>query len=806
MPESNDLVLTWADAVSAMPTLPTAVRPLFKLILGADGAAESGTSVSESSGEQWYLSRVDVQGHVGIGEATVSLDFVPVPGITVVTAPNGTGKTSIVHGIRRCVGNDSRTDDVLEGNLHHEIREITVAITDGIRTARLRCSGKSAAVWDEDDGGASAFPSSWSRSYSRYQPVLLYPEIGEIITDPGNLHDFLKGAISVDVLQELQRRIDDQRGKSRASTTTLKKLRTDAVDLLQGDEWSGIKSLVDGCAEIPTSSQKASVVAALAGLVTQASRAIPEIIEVAELPSYDEPTAVLIEAFATARSGVAAESQVLRDVLRNLREAGNLLADARSTDRCPVCGAIGQRWDEVAQEQERALSELLSTYDKAKEVLEARINAIVGVLPKAPAVLDVLTSLGDLEVDATGLKGRWELVWGNAVALKVDDLTVDSVDTLINSISGVRKDRNALVVRLDTLRTAQTGQDARLKVAVETWLENADVAKDEIARRDPADTLKRWIDSQIKSTRDLLFQPISDGAKEIWNCLNPESDLSLTGLGIAGGTQRQQRILPGLEIGGVTVPTDAEGVRVLSTGQRNALSLATYLPRSAQSASPFRFLVLDDPIQAFDGSRVNYLAVRLCELAKTHQVVIFTHDERLWNELCALSTNARRVVLRRRADGQSKIEVIEATSAGDVLLGELSKTLAIYEQGNPSGATEEAVTALTLAVCRQALDAEMVQQLGVLGRRAGKAPEVISEDVDKSSKTHERLGVWSAYCTDCGLPEPDYSIYDTTINALNQGSHGQVPEGVTQTERQQWLDDSSKLIALVAVESTKVST
>ena len=806
MPESNELVLTWSDALRAMATLPPAVQPLFKLMLGEEGVAEPVSGASETIGEQWYLSRVDVQGHVGIGEATVSLDLVPAPGITVVTAPNGTGKTSVVHGIRRCLGNDSRTEDVLEGNLHHQIREITVVVTDGTRTARLRCSGTSAAVWDEGEGGVATFPSSWSRSYSRYQPILLYPEIAEIITNPGNLHEFLKAAISVDVLQELQRRIDDQRGKSRNATTALKKLRTAAVDLLQGEAYSGIKSLVDGCAEIPTASQKASVVAALTGLATQASRAIPEIVEVAELPSYEESTAALIEAFATARSGVVAGSQVLRDVLRKLREAGDLLVDARSSDRCPVCGAVGQRWDEVALEQERALSEVLSTYDKAKDALEARLKAIVGVLPKVPAVLDVVTSLGDLEADASGLKGRWELVWGSAVALKVDDLTADSVDSIIASIAKVRKERDALAKRLDTLRAAQSGQDARLKVAVETWLENANLAKDEIARRDPADKLKGWVDSQIKSTRDLLFQPISDGAKEIWNCLNPESDLGLTGLGIAGGTQRQQKILPGLEIGGVMVPTSAEGVRVLSTGQRNALSLATYLPRSAQSSSPFRFLVLDDPIQAFDGSRVSYLAVRLSELAETHQVVIFTHDERLWSELCALSANARRVVLRRRADGQSQVEVIEATSAGDVLLAELSKTLSIYEDGNPSEATEEAVTALTLAVCRQALDAEIVQQLGILGRRDGKAPEQISEDIDKSSKTRDRLRVWNGYCTDCGLSQPDYSAFDSTINALNQGAHGQVPTGVTQVERQQWLDDASKLIALVALASRQVLT
>jgi ABC-type uncharacterized transport system ATPase subunit len=756
--------------------------------------------------EQWFLSHVDVQGHVGIGEVTVSLELVPTPGVTVITAPNGTGKTSIVDGIRRCLGNDSRTDEVLEGNLHYDVRNIDVTVTDRTRIAHLRCSGNSTASWHEGADGASAIPSNWSRAYSRYQPVLLYPEIARIITEPGNLHDFLKTAISVDVLQELQRRIGDQRTKSRTYATTLAKLRTAAADLLAGEAYAEVKALVAACAEVPTASQRSAVAAALTGLATQTSRVVPEIVEVAALPVYAESTATRVESFVAAKEGVVSGTEVLRDVLRKLRDPGDALAEARTADRCPVCGATGQGWDQVAQEQEQVLTKLLSAYDKAKLALEARLKSIIGVLPKAPAVLDTLTAVGDLEDDVTDLKGRWELVWGSAAGLKVDELTVASIDALVESIARIRKDRDALAVRLDVLRSAQSGQDALIKVAVDAWLENADDAKDEIGRRDPADKLKNWVDGQIKSTRDLLFQPISDGAKEIWSFLNPESDLDLTGLGIAGGTERQQKILPGLEIGGVTVPASTEGVRVLSTGQRNALSLATYLPRSAQLASPFRFLVLDDPIQAFDGSRVSYLAARLSEIAKTHQVLVFTHDERLWDDLCALSANARRVVLRRRADGKSQVEVIEATSAGNVLLAELAKTLAIYEQGNPSGATEEAVTALTLAVCRQALDAELVQQLGILGRRAGKAPDLISDDVDKSSKTRDRLGVWSTYCTDCGLSKPDYSSYDSTINALNQGSHGQAPQGVTQPERQQWLGDSSKLIAMVASDSTQVST
>lgn len=803
--QRNELVLTWADARRAAGSLPASEQPLFREILGDESCTESTPAVAAAIDEQWFLARVDVQGHVGIGEATVSLDLTPVPGVTVISAPNGTGKTSIVHGVRRCLGSDPRRDEVLEGNLHHEQRNIAVTITDGPRVVCLRSSGASPTEWHEAEA-VGMIPERWSQAYSRFQPVLLYPEIAEIITEPGNLHEFLKGAISVEVLQELQRRIDAQRSASRKATANLKELRNAAADLVVDDGYATIRAALAGCAELPTAGERLALAEAIADLSAQTSRAIPEIVEIGDVPEFETTTSNLVESLNEAKSGVLEGSEILRDILRKLGENVDVLNDARTADRCPVCAAIGQDWHKVAREQEVILSRLLAAYDTAKEALDARLSAIVGVLPKTPEALKTLAALVDFAEEAKALKSHWDLVLASAAGVTINDVTVASIDALVGGINGLRAERDALAKKLDALRTAQTGHGARIASAIRAWLDNVDAAKNEISRREPADKLKNWVDGQIKQTRDLLFQPIAEGAKEIWTQLNPESDLGLTSLDIGGGTQRQQKILPGLEIGGVTVPSSAEGVRVLSTGQRNALSLATYLPRSAQLASPFRFLVLDDPIQAFDGSRVNYLAVRLAEIAKRNQVVVFTHDERLWNELCAMSANARRVVLRRRADGKSQVEVIEATSAGDVLLGELSRTLAVYESGNDSGATEEAVTALSLAVCRQALDAELVQQLGILGRRSGRALDQISADIDTSSQTRDRLRVWSTYCSDCGLGEPDWSAYNVTVSALNQASHGQTPEGVTQDERRQWIADSSDLIRLVADASLRIPT
>ncbi len=59
------------------------------------------------------------------------------------------------------------------------------------------------------------------------------------------------------------------------------------------------------------------------------------------------------------------------------------------------------------------------------------------------------------------------------------------------------------------------------------------------------------------------------------------------------------------------------------------MALSLFLPRAMLPESPFRFLVVDDPVQAMDAIRVDGLARVLASAARTHQVVVLTHDARL---------------------------------------------------------------------------------------------------------------------------------------------------------------------------------
>ena len=85
----------------------------------------------------------------------------------------------------------------------------------------------------------------------------------------------------------------------------------------------------------------------------------------------------------------------------------------------------------------------------------------------------------------------------------------------------------------------------------------------------------------------------------------------------------------------------------MSQGELHALALALFLPRATSASSPFRFVVLDDPIQAMDPAKIDGFVQVLSEFAQTHQVIVFSHDDRLASTIRETGTDARLVEVVR---------------------------------------------------------------------------------------------------------------------------------------------------------------
>ena len=122
--------------------------------------------------------------------------------------------------------------------------------------------------------------------------------------------------------------------------------------------------------------------------------------------------------------------------------------------------------------------------------------------------------------------------------------------------------------------------------------------------------------------------------------------------------------------------TPAEAVGVMSQGELHALALSLFLPRATLAESPFRFIAIDDPVQSMDPARVDGLARVLGDAAKTRQVIVFTHDDRLPEAVAGSAFLPRVISVTRR-----ERSVVEVRETMDPVLAYLDDARARGEDG-----------------------------------------------------------------------------------------------------------------------------
>ncbi len=793
------MILTWLDAYNELPHLPDPARSLLRRIL--DDLQPETAQVGEAIGDGWYLSKIEVSGHVGVGEVPVSLELSPAAGLTAIMAANGTGKTSITDGVRIAlsgvglVGSAALAPD----NLHCTERHIRVGLVANSRSVTLR-RDDGPARWVEA-GQERPVPEEWQAAYQRFQPVLLYPEVAETIGDAKKLHDVLKSALDLSVLQAIQAKLDEIRGECRAAEQQVSFTKRCLDEFLNDPFHADLAIKVAAVGATPD-------IAARQSIRTEMSRWQSKLTSIPEPPPTIPDPRISIAEFVNraevlqrARDNVVAGTHQLRQALSSLvNPANDALHAARADDRCPVCAAPGRSWLERAREQLHELDLHLEGQQTAYSGVTEAVEALRDAIPRWPdATSASLCQHRALGGAASALATAWHELEADLKQLDIDQLDVDQAQSVASHVVLLRRDCDALVGRIDELRESTGDEHAQVREAVNAWLRSVGDNADSLADRTPAAQLDAWLTAEIKQTREELFDPLAEGAVTTWQKLNPGSDLVIENLVMGGGTRQAGKVIPRMKAGGTSVPEKTHGLRVLSVGQRNALALAIYLPRATQQASPFRFMILDDPVQAFDQSRVSYLARRLVELANDYQILLFTHDERLWHEIHAAAPGAaRRIHLDRAVAQPSLVEVVEVRSPGLLLLEDLTETLDIHERQGGKGATEPAITALTLAVCRQALDVEIVEQIHAVGRRAGKAGDEITGQLERAQETRKKLELLNSYRVAASLREIHLASYASVIGALNQASHAQAPPEATTAARRAWLQQTQQLVVVVA--------
>lgn len=228
-------------------------------------------------------------------------------------------------------------------------------------------------------------------------------------------------------------------------------------------------------------------------------------------------------------------------------------------------------------------------------------------------------------VDTTDAFEHWE-TWARVPS---DDALADH---LISTYPEVSKAVSAVAREARELSEELEDTWRPLAQHVLEWVadaRSAEEAKQAARRVQKAEKALNQVAGSLRSSR---FEPIETKAKELWGELRLQSNVDLIDVELAGkGTQRRVDLK-------VTVDgKEGAALGVVSQGELNCLALSLFFPRVMLPESPFRFIVIDDPIQAMDPARVDGLARVFTEIAKTRQLIVFTHDDRLPQSLRRLS-------------------------------------------------------------------------------------------------------------------------------------------------------------------------
>jgi hypothetical protein len=210
----------------------------------------------------------------------------------------------------------------------------------------------------------------------------------------------------------------------------------------------------------------------------------------------------------------------------------------------------------------------------------------------------------------------------------------------------------AATARLETLDTVWRPLAAEMA----EWLPSG---KRVLAERDLLDDLKHaeaWLKDAEQRIQARRLEPLQSRSVEIWEMLRQQSNVSLASVTLSGRSKRR-RVDLDVQVDGET----SIALGVMSQGELNSLALSLFLPRMTLPDSPFHFMVIDDPVQAMDPHKVDGLARVLDEVAKTRQVVIFTHDTRLQEAVRRLKIDA--TILEVQRDTKSRVRVVENDDA-----------------------------------------------------------------------------------------------------------------------------------------------
>ncbi|WP_196222589.1 AAA family ATPase [Micromonospora sp. CP22] len=640
-------------------------------VLGGAASPPPRPSVDDTEAPEpigTYLKAIEVTGFRGIGP-TATLDLVPGPGLTIVTGRNGSGKSSFAEAAEFALTGENKRWAGRSTVWRKDWRNLHAPDTPRIRV-RLGVEGhRDGAVvecnWASDakltdvttflqmtgQPRRSIADLGWDKPLQLYRPFLSYSELSGLFDKPSELHDSLQNILGLRRLGEIEnmlkaarRETDQQRTRGKEALPALRAALAEHPDQrarLAEQALTARAVDLDRLEALTTSDDAADD-----------KNVVPlRQLDVLRLPSRDDVAAMVGQLRVALRqiedlAGTPAdEARALAGLLRDaLRHRAN-----HPDQPCPVCQGriLDEAWTLQAQEQLQRLTqraEQLESAHGAERELRRLLRDQVPVLPHALS-LDLSAEQVHTE-DARMAWQGWDDLLAAGDAAKIVESAVATFDALLTTLNGVQ-----IAARKALERRRQVWQP--IADQLRTWIDT------ERASRHAATmhaALKKAVAGLLKIGEQIRHDelaPVAAEATEIWNMLRQDSNVQLGEIALAG-TGPSRRADLDVQVDGIR----AAALSVMSQGELHSLALALFLPRATRRESPFRFLVIDDPVQSMDPAKVYGLAQLLTEVAKRRQVIVFTHDDRLPSAVRHLQLDARILTVSRK--NRSEISVTGA--------------------------------------------------------------------------------------------------------------------------------------------------
>ncbi|MFF0120126.1 AAA family ATPase [Micromonospora arida] len=637
----------------------TGEEDLTAALAGTPTRLDPRSPADDGPAERIWLKSVTVAGFRGVGpERTIQIG--PGPGFTLVVGRNGSGKSSFAEAAELALTGDSarwadKTSVWRTGwrNLHNpdpcwvdvELRVDGVATPTRVHRAwpvGAELADAEVTVTSAQGRHAGLSELGLARPLELYRPFLTAAELGKLAAGTqSQLFDALFAILGLDALTDADQRLlratrphDTSTKEVRAQRATLGATLDGIADdrarrtaaLLRGRgavDLGAVTAILDEPDET-TTDREVLLCRELAAL------APPPVDEVTRLAGQLRDAAVEAQRYDGGRSRAALRSaELLRLALEHHEDEGD--------GSCPVCatGTLDGGWRAAAAE---SLGELRQR-SVAAQTATTRLTALLRqthhliddlVVPEGPGSEPTAGVLRDAVAALRRVPGE---------PAELADHLAARYPAVVAAVDAARAYAEGFLRQRDTGWRAAAAE-------VREWVATVGGLPAREATLARLKAARAWLKDAGAEIRSERVAPFAGHSQQIWAQLRQESNVELGSMTLEGANTRRRVVFP-VSVDGADNGT---ALGVMSQGEMQALGLATFLPRSCAPESPFRFIVVDDPVQSMDPSKVDGLARVLAELAEQRQVVVFTHDTRLPDAVRRLDLGKARIIEVTRAE------------------------------------------------------------------------------------------------------------------------------------------------------------